>query len=125
MIKVVAAVIQDGDRYLICRRPAHKRHGDLWEFPGGKVHQGESLNEALTREVREELSVDAFEFGLPLFDIVDSGSPFQIIFIPASINGSITLHDHSEHTWVTPEEMKQYDLAPSDRSFLDLYLLKG
>lgn len=57
-VRVVAAVIADGDRVLACRRAAHVRDGGAWEFPGGKVEPGESPREALVREIREELGVD-------------------------------------------------------------------
>src|SRR5690606_20769929 len=56
-IRVLAAVIRRDGRWLVCRRPAHKRHGGLWEFPGGKLEPGESLLEAATRELEEELAV--------------------------------------------------------------------
>ena len=46
-VRVLAAVVCRDDRYLVCRRPAHKRHGGLWEFPGGKIHAGETLNTEL------------------------------------------------------------------------------
>ncbi|WP_281679456.1 (deoxy)nucleoside triphosphate pyrophosphohydrolase, partial [Synergistes jonesii] len=57
MIEVVAALISSGDKFMICRRPAHKARGRLWEFAGGKVEPGESKEEALIRECREELGV--------------------------------------------------------------------
>ena len=58
MTEVVAALIWKGDRFLICQRPAHKARGLLWEFVGGKVEQGETKEEALRRECREELDID-------------------------------------------------------------------
>lgn len=57
MKEVVAALIWDGDRFMICKRPAHKERGSLWEFVGGKVEPGESQSEALIRECREELAI--------------------------------------------------------------------
>ena len=57
MTEVVAALIWDGNRFLICQRPAHKARGLLWEFVGGKVEPGETKEEALIRECREELAV--------------------------------------------------------------------
>jgi 8-oxo-dGTP diphosphatase len=53
LVRVLAAVVRRGDRYLVARRPAHKRHGGMWEFPGGKVEDGESTDQALQREVEE------------------------------------------------------------------------
>ncbi|MBQ2792777.1 MAG: (deoxy)nucleoside triphosphate pyrophosphohydrolase, partial [Oscillospiraceae bacterium] len=57
MVDVVAALIWDGDRFLACQRPAHKARGLLWEFVGGKVEPGETKEEALIRECREELDI--------------------------------------------------------------------
>ncbi len=57
MTEVVAALIWQGDRFMICRRPAHKARGLLWEFVGGKVEPGETKQQALIRECREELAV--------------------------------------------------------------------
>ena len=57
MTEVVAALIWDGDRFLICQRPAHKARGLLWEFVGGKVEPGETKEDALIRECREELDI--------------------------------------------------------------------
>jgi mutator protein MutT len=61
--RVVAAVIQRNDQYLLCQRPAHKRHGGLWEFPGGKVHDGETDFDAISRELTEELEVGVVRVG--------------------------------------------------------------
>ena len=57
MTEVVAALIRDGERFLICQRPAHKARGLLWEFVGGKVEPGETKEQALVRECREELDI--------------------------------------------------------------------
>ena len=57
LVRVLAAVIKRNERYLICKRPENKRHGGLWEFPGGKIEIGESNFEAAVRELREELGV--------------------------------------------------------------------
>ena len=57
MVEVVAALIWEQDRFMICQRPAHKARGLLWEFVGGKVEPGETKEEALIRECREELAV--------------------------------------------------------------------
>src|SRR5450432_2765139 len=72
--RVVAAVIQRGDEYLICQRPAHKRHGGLWEFPGGKLEPGETTFDAATRELREELDVHVVAVGDLMLSIDDPGS---------------------------------------------------
>ena len=69
MTEVAAALIGDGGRFLICRRPPEKAQGNLWEFVGGKVDPGETNKQALTRECREELSI-MLRVGTKLMDVV-------------------------------------------------------
>jgi mutator protein MutT len=114
---VVAAVIQRGDRFLICRRPEGKNHGGLWEFPGGKVDAGESLEFALKRELHEELAVEATHVGATVFSVRDQKSGFEICFIPTSVTGEPMALEHSELTWSTTPQLLSYPLAPSDRAF--------
>lgn len=121
-IHVVAAVIERASRYLACRRPHHKRHGGLWEFPGGKLEPGESLFDAALRELREELGVGVTTVDEPLLSVADAGSAFVIDFVPTEIVGEPTCLEHSELRWVTPTQLDQLDLAPSDRQFADFLL---
>lgn len=118
-VRVLAAVIARGDRYLICRRPAHKRHAGLWEFPGGKLESGESLFDAAVRELREELDVTAASICDPVFSIADAGSEFIIEFVPTEIHGEPRCIEHTELQWATVEELLELDLAPSDRRFAE------
>jgi mutator protein MutT len=121
-IHVVAAVISREGRYLACRRPAHKRHGGLWEFPGGKLEPGESFFDAARRELREELAVEVTAVLPALLSVADAGSAFIIDFVPTEIIGDPTCVEHSELRWVTPAELDELDLAPSDRRFADSLL---
>jgi 8-oxo-dGTP diphosphatase len=116
---VLAAVVRDGDRYLVCRRPAHKRHGGLWEFPGGKLEPGESLLDAARREMREELGVDVREVGDVMLSVSDHGSPFVIEFAPVIIAGEPRCLEHSELAWVELEDLRELELAPSDHAFAE------
>lgn len=116
-MRVLAAVIRRGDRFLVCRRPSHKRHGGLWEFPGGKLESGEDDFAAARRELREELAVEVTTVGTELVAIDDADSPFQIAFVPVAIEGDPTCLEHSAHSWVTIDELPTYELAPSDRRF--------
>ena len=86
-IRVIASVIRRNGRVLLCKRPVHKRHGDLWEFPGGKVEAGESDLEAARRELAEELNVRVLSVGPVTFSVADPGSDFVIEFLPVEIQG--------------------------------------
>lgn len=121
-IRVVAAVIARGDRLLVCQRPPHKRHGGLWEFPGGKCDPEESDADAADRELREELGVAAVSVGTELVAFHDPGSPFLIAFVPVTIEGEPVCHEHTALAWGTPAELALLDLAPSDRRFVDTLL---
>ena len=115
--RVIACVVQRDDRYLLCKRPTHKRHGGLWEFPGGKTEPDESDEDAARRELLEELGVRVVGCSTPLFEVADQGSPFVIAFVPVSIEGEPVCTEHDEYAWVTVEGMSELHLAPSDRSF--------
>lgn len=118
-IRVVACVVTRGDRVLLCRRPAHKRHGGLWEFPGGKCEPGESDAIAAARELREELGVAVTTVGAEAFAIADPGSPFLIAFVPVEIAGEPVCHEHEALAWVTWVEAAGMALAPSDRRYVE------
>lgn len=118
-VDVLAAVIRDGDRYLVCRRPAGKRHGGLWEFPGGKIQAGESRSEAAARELREELDLRLVSLGETVCSHQDPDSQFLVHFMEATVEGSPTALEHEEMRWVTAEELESLSLAPADREFAD------
>ena len=118
MIRVLAAVITQADRYLVCQRPPHKRHGGLWEFPGGKLEPGETIEHAAIRELREELGVDARAVGEVLVAFADPGSEFLIEFAPVTVTGEIRPIEHSAVRWETLAELESLNLAPTDRQFV-------
>jgi mutator protein MutT len=124
LIPVLAAVVRRGESLLVCRRPPHKRHGGLWEFPGGKMEEGETAFEAARRELAEELGVAVTSVGTAEFSFHDPGSPFLILFHPVSIRGEPRCIEHSAHAWVSLEEAAACDLAPSDHQYV-LFLLGG
>ena len=117
-ISVVAAVIQRDGRYLVGRRPPDKRHGGLWEFPGGKVDAGESMLDAIRRELIEELAVSTSHIGRTLFSSRDGDTPFVIHFVEVEIEGEPVPHEHTEVAWVTPSELGALSLAPADAAFV-------
>jgi 8-oxo-dGTP diphosphatase len=118
-ISVVAAVIQAEDRFLICLRPEGKRHAGMWEFPGGKVDAGESISDALRRELKEELDLDVTSVGRVLSVHADPDSAFEISFIETTVSGNITVHEHDRAEWVRLSVLDNYPLAPSDKLFVE------
>ncbi|MGH7469899.1 MAG: (deoxy)nucleoside triphosphate pyrophosphohydrolase [Longimicrobiales bacterium] len=124
-VRVLAAVIEAEGRYLICLRPAHKRHGGLWEFPGGKLEPGESLLQAAQRELREELGVQVERIGSTLLTEVDPGSHYHIEFVPVEIRGDPQGMEHDELRWVTLAGMLELPLAPADRRFAEFVRAGG
>ena len=106
MTEVVAALLWDGNgRFLICQRPAHKARGLLWEFVGGKVEPGETPEEALIRECREELDI-----------VVRPGSVFMEVEIAA---GTPRRLEHNDLRWIRVEEIGGYTFCPADEVILE------
>lgn len=122
-VLVAAAVIRKGNSVLICRRPRSKRHGGLWEFPGGKLHSGETLEDALRRELWEELGVELISTGATLFATQDPGSPFEVHFVETKVAGDPSALEHEEVIWVPVNDCQRFALAPSDRAFVERYLM--
>jgi 8-oxo-dGTP diphosphatase len=118
LVRVVAAVIRRGDRFLVCQRPPHKRHGGLWEFPGGKCEPGETDADAIRRELQEELGMELVGTGPPIFETRDPGSRFLIVFVPAIASGRPQPYEHSDLRWGTVSEIADLPLAPSDGSLV-------
>lgn len=117
--RVVAAVIWRNGRVLLGQRAEHKRHGGMWEFPGGQVEPGETHVEAAQRELDEELSVKAMVVGEVMFRHIDPLSGFLIEFVPVSIAGAPVAQEHEEIRWFEPDQLAKQNLAPSDRAFLE------
>jgi mutator protein MutT len=124
-IRVIAAVITKGEKLLVCQRPPHKRHGDLWEFPGGKLEPGEDDETAARRELAEELGIHVESIGDPEFEIADAGLPFLVAFIPVEASGTPVCHEHTALTWGTPSELATLPLAPSDRRYVEFLLARA
>lgn len=118
--EVVAALLWQGDRFLVCQRPAHKARGLLWEFAGGKVEPGESPQQALIRECREELGVE-LAVG-EIFMQVEHAYPDLLVHLTlfsATIqSGTLQKLEHEDLRWILPEEIPGYDFCPADVEIL-------
>ena len=104
MVEVVAALIWDGDRFLICQRPENKERGLLWEYVGGKVEPGETKEGALIRECREELGV-TITVGDVFMDVVHKYPDITVhltLFHASITEGTIRLLEHNAIAWITP-----------------------
>lgn len=123
--RVIAAVVQRADTLLVCQRPPEKRHGGLWEFPGGKCERGETDIDAISRELHEELAVTVTAIGEEQYRISDPGSNFLIAFLAVTIEGEPQCIEHTDVRWAPLEAIRELPLAPSDRAFVaTLRLLK-
>ena len=117
VIEVAAALIWDGDRFMICQRPAHKARGLLWEFVGGKVEPGETREQALIRECREELAVTV-SVGERFMDVVHEYPDLLVhltLFNAAITEGIPQKLEHNDIRWITVDEISSYDFAPPMR----------
>ena len=118
--EVVAALIWEEDRFLICQRPAHKARELLWEFVGGKVEPGETKEQALARECREELAV-TISVGEVFMDVDHNYPDLNVhltLFNAAIIGGTPQMLEHNDIRWITPEQIPQYEFCPADEEIL-------
>jgi 8-oxo-dGTP diphosphatase len=122
---VVAAVARRTDRVLICQRRANQRHGLLWEFPGGKLLESETLGEALRRELAEELDLEVSALGRYLGSHRDPGAPFFIHFVEARVSGEPIAREHERVAWVREADLGSHALAPGDQAFVNARLAKS
>ena len=121
IIEVVGAIIKDGDRYLVGQRAANKSQGGLWEFMGGKIEPGETPEQALARECREELDLEIENEHI--IDSVIHEYPEKIIRLTliscSPKSGSIPKAlEHQQIKWVTRAEMDALDFASADRELI-------
>ena len=118
--RVVAAVIEREGHVLVALRPPTKRHGGMWEFPGGKVEQTETDSDALQRELFEELGLRLLSMAPPIATFPDPGSQFLIVFVPAVVEGEPECREHVAIRWVRWSQLLSLPLAPTDRQFAAL-----
>ena len=120
MVEVVAALIWDKDKFMICQRPAHKARGLLWEFVGGKVEPVETKEQALIRECREELAI-TLSVGDVFMDVVHEYPDIDVhltLFNATIADGFPQKLEHNDIKWITPAEITNYDFCPADEEIL-------
>jgi 8-oxo-dGTP diphosphatase len=120
MTEVVAALIWDRERFMICQRPANKARPLLWEFVGGKVDPGETKEQALIRECREELGVtirvkDKF---METTHIYPDITVHLTLFNAEITDGVPQKLEHHDIRWITVDEISQYEFCPADEVIL-------
>ena len=127
MTEVAAALIWNGDRLLICQRPAHKSNALLWEFVGGKLEKGETKQEALVRECMEELGVTV-EVGDEFCDVYHQYPDILVhltVFNAKITEGTPSLLEHNDLKWILPSELFDYNFCMADKDILEKIMAIG
>lgn len=119
--EVVAALIWRGERFLACQRPAHKARGLLWEFVGGKVEPGETREQALIRECREELAITVVprEIFMEVTHQYPDLTVHLTLFHTDLPEGEPRALEHNALRWITVDEIDQLPFCPADQVFLE------
>lgn len=120
MTEVVAALIWKDNKFMIFQRPAHKARGLLWEFVGGKVELGETKEQALIRECREELAV-TLSVGDVFMDVTHEYPDLKVhltLFNATIVEGELQKLEHNDIQWITPREIQNYEFCPADEEIL-------
>ena len=115
--EVVAALIWQGNKFMICQRPAHKTRGLLWEFVGGKVEIGETKEQALIRECKEELNI-LLSVSDVFMDVVHEYPDLTVhltLFNATIAVGEPQKLEHNDIQWITPSEIANYEFCPADK----------
>ena len=123
---VAALVVQDG-KFMICQRPAHKARGLLWEFVGGKVEQGETRKQALVRECREELGVTVApgEIYMEVDHVYPDITIHLTLFRAAIVSGRPQKLEHADIRFIAPSDIPLYAFCPADGAILERIVLQG
>ena len=119
-LEVVAGLIRDKDKFLICQRPQSKARGMLWEFVGGKVEKGESKAQALIRECKEELAITVEPHSI-FTEVTHEYPDIKIhltLFDCTISSGEPKLLEHNDMKWITADEIENYEFCPADEEIL-------
>ena len=122
MTEVAAALIWSGDRFMICQRPPHKARGLLWEFVGGKKEAGETLEQALIRECKEEIAVTVKVNDI-FAELVHEYPDITIkltLFNAEIAEGEPQKLEHVDIKWITVSEIDNFDFCPADVDILKM-----
>ena len=120
MVEVVAALIWVDDKFMICQRPAQKARGLLWEFVGGKVESGETKEQALIRECKEELNI-LLSVGDVFMDVIHEYPDITVhltLFNATISEGEPKRIEHNDIRWITSSEISNYEFCPADEEIL-------
>ena len=120
MTEVVAALIWKNNKFMICQRPAHKARGLLWEFVGGKVEPGETKEQALIRECKEELDI-LLSVGDVFMEVTHEYPDMTVhltLFNASITEGNLQKLEHNDIQWITPSEITNYEFCPADEEIL-------
>ena len=126
MTEVVAALIWQDEKFMICQRPSHKARGLLWEFVGGKVESGETKEEALVRECKEELAVTVAVSDV-FMEVVHEYPDITVhltLFNASIADGVPQKLEHNDIKWITPHEISMFDFCPADKEILERIIEK-
>ena len=118
--EVVAALIWKGDKFMICQRSANKARALLWEFVGGKVESGETKEQALIRECKEELDV-LLSVGDVFMDVIHEYPDITVhltLFNATIAEGEPQKLEHNDIQWIMPSEIPNYEFCPADEEIL-------
>ena len=118
---VVAALIWNGNKFMICQRPANKARGMLWEFVGGKVESSETKQQALIRECKEELGI-TLSVGKEFMTVVHEYPDITVrltLFNAAIAEGVPQMLEHNDIQWITVEQIPNYAFCPADVKILE------
>jgi len=118
VLVAACALVDVDDRVLLARRPSGKTMAGLWEFPGGKVHRGETPEAALIRELKEELAVDVTKACLAPFTFASHAyEDFHLVmplYVCRKWQGTVAPLEGQELAWVRPVRMNRYPMPPAD-----------
>lgn len=126
MLQVTCAIIEHANKILICQRSASMKLPLKWEFPGGKIESGESKEECLRREIKEELNIDIIiHNALTMVEHHYPGFSLQLYpFVCSLQSGKVEALEHAQAIWVDVDQLGDYDWAEADLPIVDEYLTR-